>query len=291
MKTKPYEAVMMTESSSAVEGAKIDALALKEAAAIFSHVLSEKLSNPEIAKQANNVLDDKSNSTSGHVMNEPSATLLTSIGYTNARMKQNYSEKNRLDRKVKKKNELTKLIPGYIAPLKLEAQGLPTFATTELLKLSDVTQLSTASQALKMTKNRVENPYVGSSFKMGSKKAADLTAGHGWFHMQPTEKTDEVKTDLAVIRMRNILDPKRFYKTIDKTSGKGVVQIGTVMEGTGEFWSSRLTNKQRRSNLTEELMADGAVASYTKNKYREIQHANETKFARNRPRKIRKKGL
>mmetsp|Transcript_24451 Transcript_24451/g.35059 ORF Transcript_24451/g.35059 Transcript_24451/m.35059 type:complete len:292 (+) Transcript_24451:45-920(+) len=291
MNTKPSQTVMMSATSSAVEGAKIDALALKEAAAIFSHVLSEKLNNPEVAKQANNVLDDKSISTSGRVMKDPSETLLTSIGTTNAFMKQKDSEKNTMDRKVKKKNELTKLIPGYQAPMKLEAQGLPTFATTELLKLSDTTQLSTASQALKMTKHRVENPYVGSSFKLGIKKSADLTAGHGWFHMQPTEKTDEVKTDLAVIRMRNILDPKRFYKTIDKTSGKGVIQIGTVMEGTGEFWSSRLTKKQRRSNLTEELMADGTVASYTKNKYREIQQANEAKFARNRPRKIRKKGL
>ena len=81
--------------------------------------------------------------------------------------------------------------------------------------------------------------------------------------------TEDVKRDLKVIRYRNYLDPKRFYKSADTPSK--YVQVGTVIEGTAEFYSSRLTKKERRSNLTEELMADPVTADYTKRKFRAMQ--------------------
>jgi hypothetical protein len=96
--------------------------------------------------------------------------------------------------------------------------------------------------------------------------------------MQSTERTEEVKTDLAVLRMRHILDPKRFYKSTDASLGKGFIQVGTVLEGAGEYYSQRLTKKQRRANVTEELMADTNVTNYAKKKFLEIQHEKETKF-------------
>ena len=50
-----------------------------------------------------------------------------------------------------------------------------------------------------------------------------------------------------------------------------VLQVGTVIEGSAEFYSSRLTKRERRVNLTEEVMADAGVAGYAKRKYRDIQ--------------------
>jgi hypothetical protein len=82
--------------------------------------------------------------------------------------------------------------------------------------------------------------------------------------------SSQLKTDLAIIRNRNYLDPKKFYKTADNFDGK-VLQLGTVIEGSNEYYTSRLTKKERRMNLTDEVMADRTVTEYAKRKYRELQ--------------------
>lgn len=46
-------------------------------------------------------------------------------------------------------------------------------------------------------------------------KERERTKGSNWFNMPATEMTDELKSDLEVIRMRSVLDPKRFYKKND----------------------------------------------------------------------------
>lgn len=200
-------------------------------------------------------------------------------------------------------NELTKLIPGYTAPMKLDTSLLdshrPAGGLAALAKRAQETDASTAGFVIgganekqartamkKQSNGCMPSTYASlySSFKHGKKRAPDESAGAGWFNMMPTPMTDELKTDLAVIRNRNYLDPKRFYKSADKHTGK-VIQMGTVIEGSAEFYSSRLTKKQRRSNLTEEIMADPAAADYTRTKYKKMQQAKNEKA-----RKYKKKG-
>jgi hypothetical protein len=81
---------------------------------------------------------------------------------------------------------------------------------------------------------------------------------------------DQLKTDISIIWSRNYLDPKKFYKSSDNFDGK-VLQVGTVIEGSDEFYSSRLAKKDRRQNITEEIMADATVKNYAKCKYIEVQ--------------------
>lgn len=88
--------------------------------------------------------------------------------------------------------------------------------------------------------------------------------------MAPTPMTDRLRSDLSVIRNRNYLDPKKFYKSADDFAGK-VLQSGTVIEGSSEYYSGRLARRERRDNLTEEIMADANVSEYAKRKYREMQ--------------------
>lgn len=199
--------------------------------------------------------------------------------------KQEGGMKDRKDRRGKKpRNELTHLIPGYTAPRKLNASSLEHYRgdLSELQRRAERTDKSTKEFVIESTKNHVaamqktSNGFLPSSytsayasFKKGTKRQADTSAGAGWFGVQPTPMTDELKTDLAVIRNRSYLDPKRFYKSSD-SYGK-VVQLGTVIEGASEFYSSRLTKKERRSNLAEEIMADRTVADYAKNKYKSMQ--------------------
>eukprot|EP00536_Pseudo-nitzschia_multiseries_P004744 jgi/Psemu1/237909/estExt_Genewise1.C_810047 len=128
-----------------------------------------------------------------------------------------------------------------------------------------------------------------SHFKHGAKRVPDDTAGKGWFGMKPSAMTDELKTDLAIIRNRSYLDPKRFYKSTDKHHK--IVQVGTVIEGASEFYSSRLTKKERRANLTEELMADKSTADYAKNKFQKMakEKAYQAELRKNRPKKRSRK--
>jgi Fcf2 pre-rRNA processing len=100
--------------------------------------------------------------------------------------------------------------------------------------------------------------------------------------MTATAVTDAVRYDLAVIRNRNVLDPKRFYKKGDakkwKTANSNssaaassvMLQVGTVIEGATEYYSSRLTQQQRRTNVTDEVLASGDAA-YAQSKYQRLQ--------------------
>jgi hypothetical protein len=109
----------------------------------------------------------------------------------------------------------------------------------------------------------------------GSKTQKRVTSGKDWFNLAATEMTEELKQDLRAVRMRGALDPKRFYKAFDRPSK--FVQVGTVIEGRDEFFTSRLTKKERRTNLVEELMADVKARQYTKRKFNDIQKEKKNK--------------
>jgi len=94
------------------------------------------------------------------------------------------------------------------------------------------------------------------------------TLGKGWFDMEPAVVDEQLKRDMKMVQMRNYIDPKRFYKNPDKP--RAVLHVGTVVEGVGEFKSSRLTNKERKSTILGEIL-DNQVKKYTKRKYIEIQ--------------------
>jgi len=86
--------------------------------------------------------------------------------------------------------------------------------------------------------------------------------------------TPQLKRDLQLIEMRNVLDPHRHYK---KNNRKGTLptfsQVGTVIEGPTEFYSSRINKKARAKNFVEEVMATEKQTSRFKRKYEEIQQS------------------
>lgn len=84
--------------------------------------------------------------------------------------------------------------------------------------------------------------------------------------------TPELKKDLQLLKMRGVLDPKRHYKKDDvKSLAPEFSQIGTVVEGPTEYFSSRLSNRERKKTLVEEVLGDERSTGRFKNKYREIQ--------------------
>nr|GMD80702.1 rRNA-processing protein fcf2-like [Ipomoea batatas] len=74
-------------------------------------------------------------------------------------------------------------------------------------------------------------------------------------------------------QMRDAFDPKRHYKKGDsksKTLPK-YFQVGVVIEPASEFYSSRLSKKERKATLAEELISDTNLVEYRKRKVREIE--------------------
>ncbi|CAI7625720.1 unnamed protein product [Penicillium bialowiezense] len=100
------------------------------------------------------------------------------------------------------------------------------------------------------------------------------TAGPAWFNLPKTELTAELKRDLQLIRMRSVLDPHRHYK---KDNGKAYIpeysQVGTIIQGPTEFFSNRITKKDRKKNFVEETLALERGTKRFEKKYRDIQTA------------------
>lgn len=67
----------------------------------------------------------------------------------------------------------------------------------------------------------------------------------------------------------------RFYKNPDKV-GK-VLHVGTVIEGPSEYKSARLTNKERKQTILDEVFSETKIKDYTKRKFLEIQSEKNNK--------------
>ncbi|KAF6211871.1 hypothetical protein GE061_012387 [Apolygus lucorum] len=88
----------------------------------------------------------------------------------------------------------------------------------------------------------------------------------------------EVLTDLKVLRMRSVLDTKRFYKRSSLKSMTNDIQVGKVVDSPADFYSSRLTKKQRKSTLVDELLADQDFKQEVKKRYVNIVTNNKRRF-------------
>ncbi|KXJ94394.1 Fcf2 pre-rRNA processing-domain-containing protein [Microdochium bolleyi] len=103
-------------------------------------------------------------------------------------------------------------------------------------------------------------------------QTAKPDAGAKWFNLPKTNLTPELKRDLQLIKMRSTLDAKRFYK---KDNARSAVpeysQVGTIIEGPTEFFSSRMTKKERKRTLLEEVLDNERETKKFKSKYNEIQ--------------------
>lgn len=46
-------------------------------------------------------------------------------------------------------------------------------------------------------------------------KEREKSKGPGWYNMKAPTMTEELKSDLQVLKMRSVMDPKHFYKKND----------------------------------------------------------------------------
>ncbi|PIK39372.1 putative deoxynucleotidyltransferase terminal-interacting protein 2 [Apostichopus japonicus] len=185
------------------------------------------------------------------------------------------------------------IIPqGLDSGYDLEPDKEPTPQESEE-KIDDIRQMLAKSSQDKLLEKSVLTPdleklhnippYKNSkrSEKKERKKIRDSKAGDGWFNMKAVEMTPELENDLKTLQMRSVLDPKRFYRKNDMKTLPKFVQVGTVMDSSVDFYHARVSKKERRQTIVEELLADAETRRYNKRKYMELQiHRSSSKRRR-----------
>ncbi|KAI0022043.1 Fcf2-domain-containing protein [Xylariomycetidae sp. FL0641] len=109
--------------------------------------------------------------------------------------------------------------------------------------------------------------------KSKKEMATKADAGAGWFNLPKTNLTPELRRDLQVLRMRDVLDPKRHYKKDNARAIPEFSQVGTVVAGPTDFYTARMTKKERKRTLLEEVLENEDTTRRFKSKYGEIQAA------------------
>ena len=81
-----------------------------------------------------------------------------------------------------------------------------------------------------------------------------------------------LKRDLQLLKMRSVLDPKRHYKKENiQAKAPDFLQVGTLIEGPTEYFSSRLHNKDRKKTFVDEVLAAEDSTGHFKRRYIDIQ--------------------
>ncbi|KAK7547047.1 Fcf2 pre-rRNA processing-domain-containing protein [Phyllosticta citricarpa] len=158
--------------------------------------------------------------------------------------------------------KLPKLDAGEIASPYLRTNG--EVARINSAKLLDSQQRDLANQNIR----KVEDPVAVRKKKIEERKA---TAGDKWFNLPKTDLTPELKRDLQLLKMRNVLDPHRHYKKEDSKDVPEYSQVGTIVEGPTEYYSARIQNKDRKRTFVEEVLSQEKDSGRFKRKYDEIQ--------------------
>ncbi|KAI0127896.1 putative rRNA-processing protein fcf2 [Xylariales sp. AK1849] len=118
---------------------------------------------------------------------------------------------------------------------------------------------------------RISHPRLS---KQEYAKQAKATAGPAWFDLPKTDLTPALKADLQLLKMRGTLDNKRFYKKDNsRLSVPEYSHVGTLIEGPTEYFSARMTKKERKRTLLEEVLETEDTTRKFKSKYGEIQAA------------------
>lgn len=110
------------------------------------------------------------------------------------------------------------------------------------------------------------------SSRRDRQKAAGETAGSGWGHMRAPQLTAELKRELMIVKMRGAIDPKRFYRSAD--DGKQLpkyFQMGTLVSGAEDGAAHRLSKRERKGSMVQELLGDATVRKRAKQQFLKSQ--------------------
>ncbi|EQL03870.1 hypothetical protein G6O67_005675 [Ophiocordyceps sinensis] len=140
----------------------------------------------------------------------------------------------------------------------------PSGSTTN--EIPSVDQKPTATR----TPLAVRRPQATAS-RPGSKKD---TAGPNWFNLPKTLLTPELRRDWQILRMRGLLDPKHHKKAIP-SAPPAYSQVGEIVPGPADPRGARLTRRERRRTIFEQVAATHNADKLT-GKYAGIQRGKSS---------------
>ncbi|OAX44280.1 Fcf2-domain-containing protein, partial [Rhizopogon vinicolor AM-OR11-026] len=127
------------------------------------------------------------------------------------------------------------------------------------------------------------NPVATGKFltKKQRKAMRNQTAGPSWFDLPAPTEADlpRLHREVEALRLRNQLDPKRFYRK-DDGDGKGIkglpkhFAIGTIVKTETPFGTASTDNlprAHRKRTLVDELVDDAEARRYAKRKFDDLQ--------------------
>ncbi|KAK7469115.1 dTDP-fucopyranose mutase [Stygiomarasmius scandens] len=123
--------------------------------------------------------------------------------------------------------------------------------------------------------------------KKERKQLQTKTAGPDWFDLPAPSEADlpRLHREVEALRLRNQLDPKRFYRK-QEGEGKGIkglpkhFAIGTIVATNTPFGgasSENLTRAERKRTLVDELVDDAEAKRYAKKKFDDLQSVRGAK--------------
>ena len=123
-----------------------------------------------------------------------------------------------------------------------------------------------------MSHAAADGPFDALPPRRAARADAADTAGAAWGHMKAPTLTPELKRELLIVKMRGVLDPKRFYRSAD--DGMKLpkhFQMGTLVEGAGDGWQNKLSKRERKGSMMQELMADATIRKRAKSQFLKSQ--------------------
>eukprot|EP00112_Aurelia_sp_Birch-Aquarium-sp1_P015894 Seg3561.2 transcript_id=Seg3561.2/GoldUCD/mRNA.D3Y31 product="Deoxynucleotidyltransferase terminal-interacting protein 2" protein_id=Seg3561.2/GoldUCD/D3Y31 len=183
-------------SSSKTEGSKLNLLKLTSDA--FAN-LPYKLSKDDLIRKPSkkqSKVDDNTDPIDVH--NLDIITLNTSEG---KKMKGKLVLSSELDARISSKDLYFELKRNNQGPVK-----------DKVSKEDKITKKSSLSSDLEKRDLGSQRTETMTQKKKKRKRDREETAGPGWYNLPKTEVTDDIKKDLQVLKMRHVLNPKRFYK-------------------------------------------------------------------------------
>lgn len=121
----------------------------------------------------------------------------------------------------------------------------------------------------------------------------ESTAGPLWYNMPVRELSVEDKLTLDALKLRETIDPGKFYKKKATDNISKHFQIGKIIEDPIDFYSGRATRRETRPTLVDELIADTKFKQTVKKRYSRIKYKKlidqRTKRIIEKKRKFKKK--
>lgn len=179
---------------------------------------------------------------------------------------------------VLKESDIERLLQEAEARLSAKQDGHNTKSLTVPAKLDIQKQdkeAITASTYRTKSNNADELSVRQPKLRLSNKAFAETTkqTAKQWFDLPKTDMTPEMIRDLKLLKMRSTLNNKIFYKKDNRAAVPEFSHVGTIVAGPTEFFSARMTKKERKQTLLHEVMQTEKENKKFKSKYGEIQKA------------------